>query len=57
MNRRVADFLQNETRMEFERVYHLVDAHTILGYIHKESGKFKVYEGGLDRGDPGGLSL
>ena len=42
---RVKNFLVNETNLRFEKVYHLVDSSTVLGYIHKECGRFHPYEG------------
>ena len=31
--------------MKFSKVYQLVDSSTVLGYVHKECGMFKPYEG------------
>ena len=42
---RVKNFLINETNLHFEKVYHLVDSSTVLGYVHKECGNFHPYEG------------
>ena len=42
---RVKNFLTKDTSLEFSHVYHLVDSSTVLGYVHKESGNFRMYEG------------
>ena len=34
-----------DTNFKFSKVYQLVDSSTVLGYIHKECGIFKPYEG------------
>ena len=45
MGNRVKNYILKNTSIEFSRVYQLVDSSTILGYVHKESGVFKPYEG------------
>ena len=42
---RIANFLKDETNLEFEKVYFLVDSSTILGYVNKECGVFHPFEG------------
>ena len=42
---RVRNFLTKETSLEFSTVYQLVDSSTVLGYIQKECGNFRPYEG------------
>ena len=42
---RLRNFLVKETSLVFEKVLHLVDSSTVLGYLHKVSGAFKPYEG------------
>ena len=41
---RIKKFLLKETSMKFEKV-HLVDSSTVLGYVQKESGHLRPYEG------------
>ena len=31
--------------VRFQKVYHLVDSSTVLGYLHKPDSKLKPYEG------------
>ena len=45
LGNRVKNFLVKETNLKFEKVYHLVDSSTVLGYVHKECGIFHPYEG------------
>ena len=45
LNNRLKNFLLKETNMEFQTVYQLVDSSTVLGYLHKHSGVYKVWEG------------
>ena len=45
LSNRIKNFLVKETNLVFGTVYHLVDSSTVLGYLQKECGKFKPYEG------------
>lgn len=45
LGNRSKNFLIKETNFDFEKVYHLVDSSTVLGYVHKECGLFGPYEG------------
>ena len=45
MGNRMKNFLVKDTNLEFAKIYHLVDSSTVLGYLQKESGNFKPYEG------------
>ena len=42
---RLKNFIVKDTNLEFEKIYHLVDSSTVLGYVHKECGIFHPYEG------------
>jgi hypothetical protein len=42
---RIKNFIIKETNLKFEKVYQIVDSSTVLGYIQKECGVFKPYEG------------
>ena len=42
---RIKEFLRDETSFKFEKVYHLVDSSTVLGYVNKECGVFHPFEG------------
>ena len=42
---RIKEFLHDETIFNFEKVYHLVDSSTVLGYVNKECGAFHPFEG------------
>ena len=42
---RIKGFILKETNFPFSKVYNFVDSSTVLGYVHKESGCFKPYEG------------
>ena len=42
---RVKNFVTKETSLKFKKVYHLVDSSTVLGYVQKESGHLRPYEG------------
>ena len=44
LGNRIKNFIVKETLMKFE-VYHLLDSSAVLGYINKDCGKFKPYEG------------
>ena len=45
LGNRIKSFLIKETNLKFSTVYHLVDSSTVLGYLHKECGNFRPYEG------------
>ena len=45
LGNRIKNFLIKETNFQFGRVYQLVDSSTVLGYLQKECGVFKPYEG------------
>ena len=45
LGNRIKNFLIKETRLKFSATYHLVDSSTILGYLQKECGNFRPYEG------------
>ena len=45
LGNRIKNFLLNNTNFKFEKVYHLVDSSTVLGYINKEYGVFHPYVG------------
>ena len=45
LGNRVRNFLKKETNLEFSEVFQLVDSSTVLGYVQKECGNFKPYEG------------
>ena len=45
MNNRVKNFILKDTNLKFGNVYQFVDSSTVLGYVHKECGVFKPYEG------------
>ena len=45
MANRVKNFLIKDTNLEFSKIYHLVDSSTVLGYLQKESGNLKMFEG------------
>ena len=45
LGNRIKNFILKETNMQFSKVYQLVDSSTVLGYVHKECGTFKPYEG------------
>ena len=42
---RIRNFIMKETNLEFSKVYQLVDSSTVLGYVQKECGVFRPYEG------------
>ena len=42
---RIKSFILSKTNIRFSRTYQLVDSSTVLGYIQKECGLFKPYEG------------
>ena len=43
--KRLREFSLLMLMRKFEKVYHLVDSSTVLGYIHKEDTKLKPWEG------------
>ena len=45
VNKRLTDFVQSAVTRKFERIIHLVDSSTVLGYLHKEDQRLKPYEG------------
>ena len=45
LGNRIKNFLMEETNLEFEKVYQLVDSSTVLGYVQKECGNFRPFEG------------
>ena len=45
INKRLTEFVQSTLSRKFEKVIHLVDSSTVLGYLHKEDQKFKPFEG------------
>ena len=45
LGNRMKNFIMKETNLQFARVYQLVDSSTVLGYLQKECGVFKPYEG------------
>ena len=42
---RIKNFLIKETSLKFEKVYHLLDSSAVLGYVQKERGNLRPYEG------------
>ena len=42
---RMEKFIREKTKMNFEKVSHIVDSSTVLGYINKSDSQFKPYEG------------
>ena len=44
LNNRVKNFLLKETNLKFSKVYQLVDSSTVLGYLHKHCGLYKIWE-------------
>ena len=42
---RMKNFILKETNLKFSNVCQLVDSSTVLGYVQKECGTFKPYEG------------
>ena len=45
LGNRIKNFILKETNLEFEKAYQFVDSSTVLGYLHKECGMYKVWEG------------
>ena len=44
INKRLKEFVDLTLKRKFERVIHLVDSSTVLGYLHKEDARLKPYE-------------
>ena len=42
---RVKNFIIEKTNLKFARVFQFVDSSTVLGYLYKQCGVFKPYEG------------
>ena len=45
INKRITEFTQLTFTRKFERIIHLIDSSTVLGYLHKEDQKLKPFEG------------
>ena len=45
LGNRVKNFILKDTNLKFSKVYQFLDSSTVLGYVHKECGMFKPYEG------------
>ena len=46
LSKRLEEFVVNQlSNLEFGNVYHLVDASTVLGYLHKPDRNLKPFEG------------
>jgi hypothetical protein len=45
LSKRARKVIEQELRLSFERVYHLVDSETVLHMLNKMSTRFKLYEG------------
>ena len=45
INKRLKEFVDLTLTRKFERVIHLVDSSTVLGYLHKEDTRLKPYKG------------
>ena len=45
LSKRGKQVIQNEMRMKFEKVIHLIDSLTVLNMLHKTSTRFQIYEG------------
>ena len=45
LGNRVKNYILKHMNIQFSKVYQLVDSSTVLGYVHKECGIFKPYEG------------
>ena len=45
VNKRLTDFVLQAITRKFGKVLHLVDSSTVLGYLHKEDQKLKLFEG------------
>ena len=45
LGNRIKNFILKETCLKFEKTYQFVDSSTVLGYVQKEYGKFRPYEG------------
>ena len=42
---RIKNFLIKNTNLKFSKTFQFVDSSTVLGYVHKQCGAFKPYEG------------
>ena len=42
---RIKNFIIKETNLKFSKTYQFVDSSTVLGYVQKECGVFRPYEG------------
>ena len=45
LGNRIKNFILKDTNLKFSKTIQLVDSSTVLGYVHKECGVFKPYEG------------
>ena len=45
MQVRMEKFIKEHTSFNFAVTWHLVDSSTVLGYLHKDNGSFRPYEG------------
>lgn len=45
LGNRIKNFILKDTNLKFSRTYQFVDSSTVLGYVHKECGTFKPFEG------------
>ena len=45
LGNRIKNFILKDTNLKFSKTYQLVDSSTVLGYVHKECGILKPYEG------------
>ena len=45
LSKRVRNFVEDESRYDFEKIIQIVDSETVLNMINKTSTRFKVYEG------------
>ena len=45
LSKRICEFIIEYTQVTFRKIYHLVDASTVLGYLHKEDGRLMPFEG------------
>ena len=45
LGNRMKNFILKDTNMKFSKAYQFVDSSTVLGYLHKECGTYKPFEG------------
>ena len=45
VNKRLRDVITEESRLEFEKVHHIIDSETVLCQLYKVASKFQVFEG------------